>query len=812
MDFHAAKSSSYRSPDLKIFFRDVRQGKKRAITVRSWSTVKDVKDIIQQTIHVPAQSQRLYFGPLLTSGKELPNHRTLHDAGIYRSGETVLLDIKGGSSSMVASSPFALRPGSTSDIAISSSVFDSTSRMARSLVQEARRALALNLKPEFVLDGSGGTYFLHNSRKAKIAVFKPADEEPYAENNPRGYLRQLGQDMFLREGVVPGEACIREVAAFMLDHGGFSGVPMTTLVECRHPSFNTNGSRLTVAEGGASMGAHSLGNSFSKNSPSITKKVGSFQEFVRSDCSMDDLSPSKVSVDEVHKIAVLDIRLMNADRNAANLLCRRRRDNTIELVPIDHGFCLRTVADVSWMDWCWLDWPQLKEVSDTEESYRHDCHTRFVNVVLSSFCSRLTLFVLISLVLEHETTVLQPMSQRTKDYILNLDIAKDARILQERLNIRREALDYFYASSSILKAGTKAGLNLYEIAIMCCRNDNLGEVPSKLEVLFSMAADLAVSAVVNDRWGHAAASRALVEQLSPHGGSLLLPNATDSLTKKSQSAFDLKQFEIGLAGVNEPDRDKNMPSMTQSAGSDSSSDSGDVDREDCEEWAAALIADVSLDTSVRYMKANVKPRSPSIESDGSSESGGFWQRSPGSEGDSSSDDSGDEESVDWSAVSSPTREVLEGSFLNDSRLSYNPFDTVRRKSLNFNDDSMAVGMGPDGSLIQTSRVTRRTPSKVSFAEQHQLGSDEPLDPRLKHSNTDVGGKTLGLIAAQASNMRRSRSYSALSSAVSENVEEEMTKPAAKRPSFDLEHYREYYLKFVDLVIVRETTAAARTRS
>ena len=33
---------------------------------------------------------------------------------------------------------------------------------------------------------------------------------------------------------------------------------------------------------------------------------------------MDDLSPSKISVDEVHKIAILDIRLMNADRNSAN--------------------------------------------------------------------------------------------------------------------------------------------------------------------------------------------------------------------------------------------------------------------------------------------------------------------------------------------------------------------------------------------------------------------------------------------------------------------------------------------------------------
>ena len=147
----------------------------------------------------------------------------------------------------------------------------------------------------------------------------------------------------------------------VVDHGGFSNVPMTTLVEARHPSFNTNGARLKVAEGGASIGAHSIAQN-SHATSSLLKKVGSFQEFVRCECSMDDISPSLISADEVHKVAVLDIRLMNADRNSANLLCRRKSDNSIELVPIDHGFCLRSTADVSWMDWCWLDWPQMKQV------------------------------------------------------------------------------------------------------------------------------------------------------------------------------------------------------------------------------------------------------------------------------------------------------------------------------------------------------------------------------------------------------------------------------------------------------------------
>jgi phosphatidylinositol 4-kinase type 2 len=358
------QSAAVRGPDLKLFIKDVRdrQQRKRAITVRSWSTVQEVKHVIQKIMHVPPSAQRLYFGPLLSSGGELPNHRTLHDAGIYRSGETLLLDIKVSNS---AASPYAtLRATDGNDICISSSMIDSTPKVLRSLVQKARRGFLMGLKPELVLDGSGGTYFLHDANKAKIAVFKPADEEPYAENNPRGYIKQPGQDMALRQGVVPGEACMREVAAFLLDHGGFAGVPLTTLTEARHPAFNNNGSRLKVAEGGASIGSHSIASS--STSGSNGKKVGSFQEFVRCECTMDDISPSKISVSEIHKIAILDIRIMNADRNSANLLVRRRRDNTLELVPIDHGFCLRTEADVSWMDWCWLDWPQLKQVSLVE--------------------------------------------------------------------------------------------------------------------------------------------------------------------------------------------------------------------------------------------------------------------------------------------------------------------------------------------------------------------------------------------------------------------------------------------------------------
>jgi len=37
--------------------------------------------------------------------------------------------------------------------------------------------------------------------------------------------------------VLSGEACIREVAAYLLDTDGFSGVPPTTMVEAQHDGF-----------------------------------------------------------------------------------------------------------------------------------------------------------------------------------------------------------------------------------------------------------------------------------------------------------------------------------------------------------------------------------------------------------------------------------------------------------------------------------------------------------------------------------------------------------------------------------------------
>jgi hypothetical protein len=741
---------SYRGPDLRLFIRDVRdlQRKKRPITVRSWATIKDVKDIIQQSMQVPTYAQSLYFGPLLTSGGELKNHRTLHDCGIYRSGETILLDIKGKAGS--SSSLYSFQSSSGNDICISSSMMDSTPRDLRMLVQEARRGFALGLKPEFVLEGSGGSYFLHDARKTTIAVFKPADEEPYAENNPRGYIPQPGQTMSLRDGVVPGEACIREVAAYLLDHGGVSGVPMTTLAEARHPAFSCNGVRLNCAQGGGAIGAHSITVNSPTKSP-LMKKAGSFQEFIRCECTMDDISPSKLSVQEVHKIAILDIRILNADRNAANLLVRRRRDNSLELVPIDHGYCLRSVSDVSWMDWCWLDWPQLKE----------------------------------------------PLSEELRKYVLDLDIEADARMLTERLNICQEAVDFFRASSSLLKAGVKAGLTLYEIAVMCCRNDNLAEVPSMLEKLIDMASDLAHVAIENERWDHTAASRALVEQLSPRHRrrSSMVSMAARSSTASSRSSKSFQDSEDMQTLRNETGAERpseltkalarrNSPALVQSSASDSSTGEveadGNCEKDECEEWAASVIMDVSVDQLVPTHRG---ARSGSIISDdASSDSGlssspkGFWHVRPGASF------HGDDGSINWSVHGSPRNSVaFLGSECSEPAAA-NLDDSQDFKSPTVSFSAFVIAPGP-----------YLPPKTVSVSK---FGSFDDNDFPMLH-RTD---------SAASSGMSRSKSYSALP-ATGTSRRSSINRAAKEMTEDNVENYRKYFLKFIDLVIVREMTVA-----
>lgn len=719
----------------------------------------------------------------MTKRAALPNHWTVQDAGIYRNGETLYLEIVNSTTSSSAAARGGVNPSATSistlkaksnDICVSKSLLAHTPKPLRRIVQQARRGMAMGLKPNLVLDGSGGTYFLHDARKVRVAVFKPADEEPYAENNPRGHVRMRVGDhpggydsenssmlLSMRKGIQPGEACLREVAAFLLDHDGFSGVPLTTLAEARHPAFHQNGAMLNLNQGGASVGSHSLrlGSSSLEQLQGCCahepiEKVGSFQEFVYGDCCMDDLSPSKITTEEVHKIAVLDIRIMNADRNTANLICRRDPENPdfFELVPIDHGYCLRTAADVCWFDWCWLDWPQLKE----------------------------------------------PVSKRTRDYILKLNIEEDAKMLKERLNIPDRALDYFRASSKLLQAGIRCGMTLYDIAVLCCRNDDAGELPSRLETLISMADEISRSAIDNGRWHHTAASRALEQHLSPElmkrDGKV--SDAHTIRMFKSQSSMNFSSF------LSEKSNFPPTP-MAQSSESDSSTytDQASAEDEECCEWAASFIAN-TLEPSVSpKSSASRRQRSisfardidgsnhPQYGSDHSISSAsccesvsspvGFWHVPPGTSKIDMEDDG------NWSPYASPS---FKASFP-DSGLS----KELDMESLEIAGRGRVVNFDL-GNLIPP-LTHRSASSQGSETEENNQG------PR------DSGHGDTNKMTTRA--LKRSNSYSEFHFKRISSCDDIQPRTTSKRDhSEQLQHY---FDKFIDLLIDREITPIFRSR-
>lgn len=421
-------------------------GKKRPLVVKSWSTVKDVKHVISTRLHVPINQQRLFF-----RGRELRNPHTLQDVGIYRSDETVLFQVC-SCDRAASQSSWLLEPYGTVKCP----------KVLHRLLLQCKRGMHLGLAPTLALEGTGGTYFLPGPKGQPLVCFKPQDEEPFAVNNPRGQTSFGGTagGVTLRAGIRPGEACIREVAAYLVDRHEFSGVPPTTLVECQHAKFHYHDRR-------------------------PVPKLGSLQQFVANVGVAEDFASSVFSVEQVHKIAVLDMRVLNCDRNAANLLvCEKTASGTprspssppsaasvvslsspdpqpggcrrwgrdLELVPVDHGFCLPDVLDIGWCDWCWLDWPQAKE----------------------------------------------PLDPETFDFVTQtMDPKRDAKLLHDKLALPRPALELSRLTGMLLQCGVRRGLTLHDVACLIVRHDLESAVPSELEIAHRRAHQLAKLAVQN---------------------------------------------------------------------------------------------------------------------------------------------------------------------------------------------------------------------------------------------------------------------------------------------------------------------------
>ncbi|KAK4749862.1 hypothetical protein SAY87_027311 [Trapa incisa] len=290
---------------------------------------------------------------------------------------------------------------------------------ARALVVEIAIAMASGIRTVPVSEGLGGAYIFQGRNDHGIALVKPIDEEPLAFNNPKGFGGLMMGQPGLQRSVRVGETGIREQAAYLLDHDGFAGVPVTGLVKISNIPFYVN--------------------SASESSPA-TSKIASVQRFVDHDLDAGELGPSMFSVASVHQVGIFDVRLLNLDRHAGNILVKKYvqescSSGSLKLIPIDHGLCLPEWLDDPYFEW--LHWPQSSV----------------------------------------------PFSDSELDYISNLDPYKDAELLRAQIpDLRESSIRVLVVCTTFLKHAAAAGLCLADIGGMMTRSFS-GEEEEKLSFL-----------------------------------------------------------------------------------------------------------------------------------------------------------------------------------------------------------------------------------------------------------------------------------------------------------------------------------------
>ena len=255
--------------------------------------------------------------------------------------------------------------------------------LSNKLISEASSALSTHA-PSLCDEGTGGTYFLKNKNNKNIGVFKPKDEDPLSPNNPK---KQIVQGF---NGLKAGDGVFREVLAYQLES---SLVPETFIAEVKHSMFST-------------------------------PKVGSLQQFVQNAESTEEYGPSLYSLEDIQRIALLDIRIVNCDRNGENILVRRE-NNKHRLIPIDHAFSLPAYHSFDTLrHFEWMNYRQSK----------------------------------------------QPMTQEIKDLIQNIDIEKDIT-LANSIGIHRDSIISMQIAHLILMKGVAANKSFFEIGKFMCSSE-----------------------------------------------------------------------------------------------------------------------------------------------------------------------------------------------------------------------------------------------------------------------------------------------------------------------------------------------------
>lgn len=409
------------------FFVQTDTGNVLGIELDRSDNVQTVKKRMQALLHVPMEQAALICGDtVLKSDLSKVKNDTplLLTRGLQRSLSTPCLS---------PTSEFQMQVDEDHPLEVVGGLMCCSNM--RMIIREIVKAIKCGVEPVPVSGGLGGAYYFRNSRGESVAIVKPTDEEPLAPNNPKGFVgRMLGQPG-LKRSVRVGETGVREVAAYLLDYDNFAKVPPTVLVKISHHVFHINSATSGFGVSGKSCAP--------------VAKIASCQQFVHHDFDASDHGSSRFSVSAVHRIGILDIRIFNTDRHAGNILVKKIEafdkqgawgrsithvNDSLELIPIDHGLCLPEALEDPYFEW--LHWPQASV----------------------------------------------PFSEEELDYIRRLDVKKDVDMLQAELPMLREAsLRMLILSTTFLQKAAAAGFCLAEVGGLMSRDGM--EESSQLELL-----------------------------------------------------------------------------------------------------------------------------------------------------------------------------------------------------------------------------------------------------------------------------------------------------------------------------------------
>ncbi|KAL7618505.1 hypothetical protein Lser_V15G00594 [Lactuca serriola] len=425
-DYEGDKRFNQKPPNKRRVFIQTENGCVVGMELERNDNAHTLKRRMQLTLNHPTDQTSLTFGD------KVLNHdlsAIKHDSALFL---TKNLIHRSSSTPCLLQTPRSLQQKDQSGIIEIIGLHTHSTHFTKTnqLVEEIITALKNEIDPISVNGGLGGAYIFRNIKGQSIAIVKPTDEEPFAPNNPKGFTgKLLGQPGF-KQSVRVGETGFREVAAYLLDHDHFAGVPLTSLVKITHSIFNLNDS----------VNGSKVQNKKRVNVNVNVSKIASLQQFIPHDFDASDHGASSFSISDVHRIGILDVRILNTDRHAGNLLVRKVNDGNfgeVKLIPIDHGLCLPECLEDPYFEW--IHWPQ------------------------SSI----------------------PFSDSELEYIQSLDAVRDSEMLRTELPMIREAcLRVLTLCTVFLKEAAAFGLCLAEIGEMMSREFRCkDQEPSELEVI-----------------------------------------------------------------------------------------------------------------------------------------------------------------------------------------------------------------------------------------------------------------------------------------------------------------------------------------